>query len=120
MPNDDKEYQRETVRNALFTDILGGKLHLAPIGDQPQKIIDIGTGFGDWAIDAADCYPSAKVIGLDLSPIQPSWVPGNVKFVIDDVEENAWIHGSGYDFAHFRVMVAILKDLSPVLTNVFE
>lgn len=24
-------------------------------------------------------YPSAEVLGLDLSPIQPTWVPPNVK-----------------------------------------
>jgi hypothetical protein len=24
-------------------------------------------------------FPSAEVLGLDLSPIQPTWVPPNVK-----------------------------------------
>lgn len=28
-----------------------GKLHLAPIGDHPQQILDIGTGTGIWAIE---------------------------------------------------------------------
>lgn len=35
----------------MLKDLLGGKLYLAPIGDNPQKIIDLGTGFGDWAIE---------------------------------------------------------------------
>lgn len=30
---------------------LGGKLNLAPIPAQPQRILDIGTGTGVWAIE---------------------------------------------------------------------
>jgi hypothetical protein len=29
----------------------GGKLHLAPIGDEPQRILDVGTGTGIWAVE---------------------------------------------------------------------
>jgi len=42
-----------------------GRLHLAPLKD-PQRVLDIGTGTGIWAIDMADTYPSAEVIGIDL------------------------------------------------------
>ena len=52
---------------------LGNKLHLAPIDDKPGKILDVGTGTGIWAIEMGDDYPSAEVIGTDLSPTQPSW-----------------------------------------------
>jgi len=52
--------------------LLDGKLHLAPL-DAPHRILDIGTGTGIWAIDVADEYPMAEVIGTDLSPIQPRW-----------------------------------------------
>jgi methylase of polypeptide subunit release factors len=45
--------------------LLEGKLHLAPLSN-PQKILDIGTGTGIWAIDMADKYPMSKVIGTDL------------------------------------------------------
>lgn len=46
--------------------LLEGKLHLAPIGPDPQKILDIGTGTGIWAVDCADIYSNAEVIGTDL------------------------------------------------------
>jgi 2-polyprenyl-3-methyl-5-hydroxy-6-metoxy-1,4-benzoquinol methylase len=52
------------------------KLHECPL-DEPHRILDIGTGTGIWAIDMADQYPMAEVIGTDLSPIQPDWVPAN-------------------------------------------
>jgi hypothetical protein len=28
---------------------------------------------GIWAIDFADAFPSAEVLGVDLAPIQPEW-----------------------------------------------
>ena len=36
----------------MLKEVIGGKLYLAPIGDNPQKIIDLGTGFGEWAIES--------------------------------------------------------------------
>ncbi|OHW92178.1 methyltransferase domain-containing protein [Colletotrichum incanum] len=66
------EYRR--VLECLFFD---DKLFLAPIGNNPQKVLDLGTGTGIWAIDFADEFPSADVTGVDISPIQPGWVPPN-------------------------------------------
>ena len=58
-----------------------------------------------------DKYPSAEVIGLDLSPIQPIWVPSNVHFIVDDIEDT-WLAGDDFDFVHMRNIAPILK--SPV------
>ena len=60
----------------MFILLLKGELHLAPIKN-PHRILDIGTGTGIWAIDMADRYPQAEIVGTDLSPIQPKWVPPN-------------------------------------------
>ncbi|KAG6085741.1 hypothetical protein E4U16_002115 [Claviceps sp. LM84 group G4] len=32
----------------------------------------------------ADQFPNTSVIGTDLSPCQPQWIPPNVRFEIDD------------------------------------
>lgn len=53
MPNDDDECKRESLKHAMFKEVLHGKLYLAPIGSNAQKIIDLGTGFGDWAIEGS-------------------------------------------------------------------
>jgi methylase of polypeptide subunit release factors len=45
--------------------LLDGQLHKAPLND-PQRILDVGCGTGIWAIDTADAYPGAEVIGTDL------------------------------------------------------
>ncbi|KAH7370253.1 hypothetical protein BKA65DRAFT_487995 [Rhexocercosporidium sp. MPI-PUGE-AT-0058] len=55
----------------MLTLMLDGKLFLAPIGPNPQKVLDVGTGTGIWAIDFADQFPSVEVIGTDISPLSP-------------------------------------------------
>ena len=46
---------------------------MAPLPKNPQHILDCGTGTGIWALDIGEVFPSAEVIGVDLSPIQPEW-----------------------------------------------
>ncbi|POR37496.1 mRNA 3'-end-processing protein YTH1 [Tolypocladium paradoxum] len=120
LPNDRREQQREEANHAMMLELTGGHLLYADIGEFPQKIIDIGTGTGSWAIDGvADLYPSASVIGTDLSAIQPKWVPVNVRMFVDDCEEPDWLHGSGYDLVHFRGMAGVLRDLDGVLAKAY-
>ena len=47
----------------------GNRLYFAPI-ERPMSALDVGTGTGIWAMDFADDHPQARVIGVDLSPIQ--------------------------------------------------
>nr|CAF06071.1 conserved hypothetical protein [Neurospora crassa] len=119
IPNDDLEYNREYMRHAMLKEILEGKLFIAPIGTRPQKIADLGTGFGDWAIEMGETYPSAKVVGVDLSPIQPVWIPPNVEFVVDDIEDE-WVQDSDFDFIHLRWVSITLKDNETLFRRIFE
>ncbi len=69
-------------------------------------------------MEVADIFPSAEVLGVDLSPIQPSWVPPNLKFVVDDLEDD-WVYGSGWDYVHFRDMAVHLQKLQKTIDQVF-
>ena len=93
----------------LLTLALGNKLFLAPL-DKPNKVLDVGTGTGIWAIDFADEFPDADVTGVDLSPIQPSWVPPNCKFELDDVSSSWTYPDNTFDYIHIRYMVGCMKD----------
>lgn len=52
-PNDEQELNRMIIEHQNQRVQLDGRLHLCPLED-PQEILDIGTGTGIWAIDMAD------------------------------------------------------------------
>ncbi len=67
-----------------------------------------------------DLYPGATVLGVDLSPIQPEWVPPNVKFMVDDVE-SPWLRPiNHFDYVHARHIVMAIKDWPKLMRRVFE
>jgi SAM-dependent methyltransferase len=100
--------------------LLGCHHFLAPISPEPQKILDIGTGNGTWAIDIADAYPSARVIGVDLAPVAPSWVPPNCEFEVLDIEDD-WLHKpESYDFIHGRELHLSIRDWPALIRKCYE
>lgn len=46
MPNDERESDRLDMHHHLATLLLRGKLHVAPIAENPQRVLDVGTGTG--------------------------------------------------------------------------
>jgi ubiquinone/menaquinone biosynthesis C-methylase UbiE len=103
MPNDEPEKDRMDIHYHAIRILFDDKAIFAPLGPNPQTIIDQATGTGIWCMDVGDMYPMAKVIGTDLSPIQPTWVPPNVEFRIDDIEK-PWVFPDGtFDLVHDRL-----------------
>jgi methylase of polypeptide subunit release factors len=103
LPNDDEEISRLELQHLIWKFTLNGKLHLAPIPDNVHRVVDHGTGTGQWAIDFADTYPKAEVLGTDLSPIQPKRTPPNCTFVVANIEQN-WTFTETFDFIHSRFL----------------
>ncbi|KAI5815293.1 methyltransferase [Pyronema omphalodes] len=120
LPTDETEQNRLDVHHEIFLLLLGRKLHLAPIGKNPQRILDVGTGTGIWAIDMADTYPSAEIIGVDLSPIQPHWVPPNCRFEVDDAEREWTFEPNSFDFIHIRNLAQGVQSWDTVLAQAWR
>ncbi|KAK2923271.1 hypothetical protein FoTM2_016793 [Fusarium oxysporum f. sp. vasinfectum] len=96
LPNDEQENDRLDLQHHLFLLTFDNKLGLAPpnlAGSSVERVLDIGTGTGIWAIDFADDHPEAE----------PSFVPSNVKFQIDDIDEE-WDYSALFSYIHSRVM----------------
>ncbi|KAF5594780.1 methyltransferase [Fusarium pseudocircinatum] len=109
-PNDEAQLEALDLIHHWLTLMLDDKLFLAPIGENPQKILDIGTGTGIWAINVADEYPSASVVATDITPTQPSFVPPNVEFQIDDAQLEWTFEPESFDFIHIRYLQGTIAD----------
>ncbi|KAM7190841.1 secondary metabolism regulator LAE1 [Rhypophila sp. PSN 637] len=120
-PNDEKQNEGLDISHHWMTLLFDGKLVMAPIGKKPKAFLDIGTGTGTWALDVASEYPETQVIGIDISPIQPSWVPPNVTFQIDDIELD-WTFSSTqqFDLIHIRNLEASIKDWPLLYSRAFK
>ncbi|KAK5941739.1 hypothetical protein PMZ80_005690 [Knufia obscura] len=109
-PNDETQNDQLDIANHIFLLLFDGKLFQAPIGSSSQEVLDVGTGTGVWAIDFADQFPSANVIGTDLSPIQPLWVPPNCQFEVHDCTQEWGFRENRFDFIHVRALYGSIAD----------
>ncbi|KIX07821.1 uncharacterized protein Z518_02475 [Rhinocladiella mackenziei CBS 650.93] len=116
LPNDEEEQDRLDLTHHLFTLVLQGEYCVTQLNN-PQTILDIGTGTGIWAIDMGDLHPSAVVIGTDLSPIQPLWIPPNVRFEVDDANDEWTFPENHFDFIHARTVCAGIRDFPALLAK---
>lgn len=120
LPNDEEEQNRLDLQHHIYLFCLGGELYLAPIKN-PLRVLDVGTGTGIWAIDFADDHPEALVIGTDLSPIQPSFVPPNVKFYVDDFEQPwEFDEREKFDYVHWRSLCGSVSDWPKIYGQAYE
>ena len=123
MPNDEREQERLDLQHHLFLLSFENKLYLSPAGRDGRpplrNVLDIGTGTGIWAVDFADENPAASVVGVDLSPIQSPFVPPNLTFQVDDVEEE-WTWSVKFDFIYSRMMTAGLADWPKFFERAYE
>ena len=110
LPNDEDEQSRLDLLHHIFKMVLHGELYTAPLDPSSlQRVLDVGTGTGIWAIELADQFPAATVIGTDISPIQPLWVPPNCHFYIDDAE-TPWSFEEPFDLIHGRALCGGIAD----------
>ena len=120
LPNDSQEQDRLDVHYSMVRRIMNNKLNLAPIPPSINRAVDLGTGTGLWAINFADAFPNTEVLGIDLSPIQPSWTPPNLKFLIDDFEAE-WEHEKDpFDYIHACLLIGSVKDWPRLFQQAFR
>ncbi|KAI5811846.1 S-adenosyl-L-methionine-dependent methyltransferase [Pyronema omphalodes] len=119
LPTDEKEQDRLDLNHEITRMVWDDKLHEAPL-QEPHRILDIGTGTGIWAIDMADKYPMAEVIGIDLSPIQPDWVPANCRFEVDDAMMEWTFKNDFFDLIHCRNIASGVSDWNHLVTQMMR
>ncbi|RAK75356.1 class I SAM-dependent methyltransferase [Aspergillus fijiensis CBS 313.89] len=118
LPNDEQEQDRLDLSHHIYSMLLKGELHRAPV-QNPARVLDLGTGTGIWALDFADANTGSEVIGNDLSPIQPSWVPPNCRFEVDDFEQ-PWSYSRPFDYIHGRELEGCIRDVDRLMAQALE
>ncbi|KAJ3548161.1 hypothetical protein NM208_g1144 [Fusarium decemcellulare] len=138
--NDEQQNESMDIVHHFLSLVFDNKLYLSPLKEDIQKVVDIGTGTGAapqncivmneeadrfehagiWAIDFADEFPNAEVIGTDISPIQPSWIPPNLKFEIDDCMQEWTFEPDSFDFVHMRFLYGSIKHWSFLIKQAYK
>ncbi|CAG8553018.1 16102_t:CDS:2 [Dentiscutata erythropus] len=122
LPNDEEESDRLHLQHFMIRYIFQSNFS-APIEhilSEPEvKILDVGCGAASWSFDMATTYPWAEIVGLDMSPHQPTQIkPKNFTFVKANVLEGIPFDDNTFDFIFQRYLVsAYSKEKWPYVIN---
>ncbi|KAJ4202469.1 hypothetical protein NW767_005838 [Fusarium falciforme] len=65
-------------------------------------------------------YPGCDVIGTDVSPIQPAWIPPNLKFEIEDCTQDWTFAPNTFDYVHIRYLIGCIPDWNQLFKEAFK
>lgn len=108
LPKDLGETNRLDFQHYMLRYALKGN-YAAPV-ENPRAILDVGSGTGRWAMDIAQQFPDAEVVGMDLAPPEaekratPHPVPANYSFVVGNALERLPFADNRFDFVHQRFL----------------
>ncbi|KAL2012009.1 hypothetical protein VTN00DRAFT_4727 [Thermoascus crustaceus] len=103
-PNDEQELDRMDMQHHLFKTVHHGRIFFSPV-QNPLRILDIGTGSGIWPIEL----------------VQPTVVPENVHFLIDDATENDWLwNANHFDLIHTGHLSGSLPSFKDMMEKAFH
>jgi SAM-dependent methyltransferase len=117
LPHHPGELDRLDVQHYALRKAIGTN-HLAPI-DSPRRVLEVGSGSGQWAFDLCAAFPAALVVGFDLRPGKGGQ-PGNYRYVRGDLLRGLPFADGRFDFLHQRFLTpgvplqlwgAVLNDL---------
>ncbi|KAK5988041.1 Methyltransferase pytC [Cladobotryum mycophilum] len=90
-----KDY--EEAIHAFHVKMNDGILLPRQIG-QVKNILDVGTRWGAWAMEAAETHKETSVIGMDFTPIQPYHAPMNSISYVVDANQRKWGWCNRFDY----------------------
>lgn len=122
MPNDEAEQTRLNITHQIYLILLDGNLTTVPITSDAPRILDIGTGPGDWAIDMSGLDPGATIIASDIGVFDTGIchidLP-NVVFQLDDARYE-WAYDEPFDLVHLRGLSGAFRDWGYVYQQAFK
>lgn len=108
-PVDDEEIYRLGVAHTAFSLLFDQRL-IFPLGLNPRRVLDLGCGAGNWAVDVAEQYPQAEVLGIDISPhMFPDELPSNLELQIDDINKEFTFESNHFDVVHSQMVAGGIR-----------
>ncbi|EEH10472.1 conserved hypothetical protein [Histoplasma capsulatum G186AR] len=123
MPNDEAEQTRLSIEHQIYLIIYDGQLTKTNLPPTVSRILDIGTGTGDWALSMGEMYPDTEILAIDISVFDSdpiSIAPPNVFFQIDDAECGEWNYHHPFDFIHIRGLSGAIADWPALYSQAFK
>lgn len=121
MPNDEPELTRLNIVHQIYLILLDGNLTTAPLSSPNPRILDVGTGPGDWAIEMSAEYPNATIIASDLGVFDSGLghlsLP-NVEFQLADAQSE-WTYHEPFDLVHIRGLSGAFQDWRSIYGQAF-
>jgi SAM-dependent methyltransferase len=100
-PRHPREVDRLDLQHYALREALGVN-YLVPLGS-PARILDVGCGTGQWAVDLSEEFGAALVVGLDIESSKPQ-PPLNYHFVRSNLLQGLPFPDCVFDFVHQRLL----------------
>ena len=100
----------ETLTHNIITSIANLSVAGWEDGSQPSRVLDIGTGVGNWVLDAARRWKEAEFVGLDLVPVQTPLkhldddMRSRISWVVANALQGLPFPDNSFDFVHIRMI----------------
>nr|POF17040.1 secondary metabolism regulator lae1 [Quercus suber] len=104
----------DAFHHAFYRVALDDRLHEAILPRGKQRILDLGSGTGIWAIEMAAKYPDSEIIAIDLGDAHPQ-IPG-VDYGVDwrtgvDFNNDHWgVPENHFDLIHMGCLCGAVPD----------
>ncbi|KAK8016904.1 hypothetical protein PG993_015093 [Apiospora rasikravindrae] len=85
----------------------------------PKRVLDVGTGTGEWALDFARENPASSVLGVDLVEVKTPPTESNCSFCVGDVEEEWQFSSAKFDYIYARSLARKFADTNRYLASVY-
>ncbi|KAI0369527.1 S-adenosyl-L-methionine-dependent methyltransferase [Pilatotrama ljubarskyi] len=124
LPVDAEEQRRQNGLNGLLRRLIGD-FSVGPVREllafapgERRRVVDLGTGTGQWVLDMAREFPHVRFYGVDIVPIATRYPPRNVNFEMYDIMEPLRYGSGTIDMVHARSITMGIRDYRALLQEV--
>ncbi|KAK8071693.1 S-adenosyl-L-methionine-dependent methyltransferase [Apiospora saccharicola] len=104
LPESDTQQRQARARHRVYTAVLDGNLTCCKLPSKVNRVLDIGSGIGCWAVDIARKHPEARVTCIDHHAVHLRDAPSNVSFRVADMNRDWPVEPNSLDLIHIRAM----------------